>query len=504
LEISISCIHAKPETNVSTKADVARRLLLTSSDIANRTKTLRTCKDTLERPIAVKYHMTNGMSWRDRLRHWVRWTSATSKSPKPQKEPGDTSPQQAVVISGTANEVESEEPFRASSAELPVSTRLSQAEINQMKLQNLKKPSGYVYWDRKTSTATSVIVGHVLHEVPAVPEVATKSAVDATAQRTMFHPTAVNISRLFGIMSLLNNLPKTSLVLRFTPSPWTAAGPEVLTSLPPVEMHFAVNPTTKELNLKDVLAVVESTASEVMLPDRILDLRFQQRTTTRLRTLHRNQLPQILEFLKASQLNLMRGRLETPPVLTLPIANHLCNVPESETLQNSVNGSISAEYIFGGLEYRSTLAFDFKGWQLLYTSIEGGKADGRRGELSLRPRRVIDDISDSNKSSTAWTEEFLEAAYLLVDTLEGYDSTPGRSVSSSTMIHDTNGLPGFSCETAMERNKAFRYFRQRINFIMKHAVEDESSEEAEKYASVDLGDVAEGCGELDEEFNGAR
>jgi len=490
--------------NVSTKADVARRLLLTSSDMANRTKTLRTCKDTLEPPIAVKYHMTDGMSWRDRLRHWARWTSATSKSSEPQKELSDTSPQQAVIISKEVKSDESEEPFRTSSAELSAPAHISQVEINQIKLLNLKKPSGYVYWDRKTFTATSVIVGHVLHEVPAVPEVATKLAVDATAQRAMFYPAAVNISRLFGTMPLLNNLPKTSLVLRFTPSPWTAAGPEVLTSLPPIEMRFAVNPTTKELNLKDVLAVVESTASEVMLPDRILDLRFQQRTTTRLRTLYRHQLPQILEFLKASQLNLIRGRLETPPVLILPIANHLCNVPESDALQYSVDGSISAEYIFGGLEYRSTLALDFKGWQLLYTSIEGGKADGRRGELSLKPRRVIDDISDSNKSATAWTEEFLEAAYLLVDTLEGYDSIPGRSVSSSTITHDTNDLSGRSYWTAMERNKAFQYFRQRINFIMKHAVEDESGEEAEKYASADLGDVAKNCGELDEELNGAR
>jgi hypothetical protein len=449
--------------------------------------------------------MINGMSWRDRLRHWVRWTSATSKLSETHKELRDTSLQQATIISDTVNEVEIEEPFRTSSAGLSVSTRLSQAEINQMKLQrDLKKPFGHVYWDRKTFTATSVIVGHILHEVNAAPEVATNLGKHAITQRTMFHPTAVNISRLFGSMPLLNNLPKTSLVLRFTPSPWTAAGPEVLTSLPPIKMRFAVDPTTKELNLNDVLAVVGLTASEVMLPDRIVDLCFQQRTTARLRTLHHHQLPQILEFLKASQLNLMRGRLETPPALTLPIATHLCNVPESEALRNQVEEYISAEYIFGGLEYRSTLALDFNGWQLLYTSIEGGKADGRRGELSLRPRRVVDDISDGKKSSTAWTEEFLEAAYRLVDTLEGYDTTSGGFLSSSTLTYDTNDVYGPLHGTAMKRDKAFQYFRQRINFIMKHAVEDESCEEADKYTSADSGDVAEGYGESDEEYNGSR
>ena len=421
--------------------------------------------------------MTNGMSWRDRLRHWVRWTSATSKSSASHKEPRDTSSQQTTEIPGTVNEVVSEDPFPTSSVGLPVSVGLPQNEINQTKPQGSSKPDGYVYWDRKTFTATSAIVGHVLHEVPAIPEVATELAEDAAAQRTMFHPIAVNISRLFGTVPLLNNSPKTSLVLRFTPSPWTAAGPEIMTSLPPIEMRFAVDSTTKELNLKDVLAVVESTASDVMIPDRILDLRFQQRTTTRLRTLHHHQLPQILEFLKASQLNLMRGRLETPPGLTLPIAAHLCTAPESEALQNSVDGSISAEYVFGGLEYRSTLSLDFKGWQLLYTSVESGKADGRRGELSLKPRRVIYDSSDSKKSSDAWTKEFVEAAYRLVDTLEGYDNTPVGFLSSSKLTLDTNDLSGFSYGTTVEKDKAFQYFRQRVNFIMKHAVEDEGSDE---------------------------
>jgi hypothetical protein len=416
------------------------------------------------------------------------------------------SSQQATEIPSAVNEVESEEPFPTSSIDLPVSVGLSQDEINQTKPQKgSKKPAEYVYWDHKTFTATSAIVGHILHEIPATPEVATKLAEDAIVKRTIFHPTAVNISKLFGVMPLLNNLATTSLVLRFTPSPWTAAGSEVLTSLPPVEMRFAVDTQTKELKLRDVLAVVESTASDVMLPDRILDLRFQQRTTTRLRTLRRHQLPQILEFLKESQLNLMRGRLETPPGLTLPIATHLCNASKSEALQNSVNESIYAEYVFGGLEYRSTLALDFEGWQLLYTSVEGGKADGRRGELSLRPRRVIDDISDSKKSSAAWTEEFVEAAYCLVDTLEGYDTTPGEFLSSSTVTHDTKDLSGILYGTAVERNEAFQYFRRGINFIMKHAVGDEEfDEQAENYPYMDLGDVVESCGESDKELNGAR
>ena len=118
---------------------------------------------------------------------------------------------------------------------------------------------------------------------------------------------------------------------------------------------------------------------------------------------------------------------------------------------------------------------------------------------------MIDDISDSKKSSAAWTQEFVEAAHRLVDTLEGCDTTPGGFLNSSKPTRDTNDLSGLSYGTTLERNKAFQYFRQRINFIMKHAVEDEGSDEqAESHVSPSLGYVAEGCGESDEEFNGAR
>jgi len=191
-------------------------------------------------------------------------------------------------------------------------------------------------------------------------------------------------------------------------------------------MWFAVDRKSKELHLTDVAAVLESTASDVMLPNRILDLRFQQKTTAhlRIRTLH--QLPQISEFLKASQLNLTRGRLETPPGLTLPIANHLCDNSASEVPRKVEGKSIDTEYIFGGLEYRNTLTLDFKGWQLLYTSIEGGKADGRRSELSLRPRRVDNAISESKKSSIMLTDDFIRTAYRLVDSLANSETAPEK------------------------------------------------------------------------------
>lgn len=452
----------------------------------------------------MKYHLVNGLSWRDRLRHWVRWTSATSKLSEPLKGPDVNSLQQATNVSDTVKMTEIEKPFSTNSAGLPVSADLFVEEISEKKFQETSnKPSGYTYWDLNTFTETSAMVGHILYEAPVTNEVSTKLVQDGAAQRTIFHPAPGNVSRLFGSIPLLHDLPTTSLVLRFIPSPWTAAGPEVLASLPPVEMRFTVNPNTKTLRFKDVIAVVESTASDVKLPDRILDIRFQQKTMTRLLGLHHHQLPQISEFIEASQLNLMRGRLETPPGLILPIATHLYNGPILEALKNSVDESISADYIFGGLEYRSTLAFDFKGWQLLYTSVEAGKADGRRAELSLRPRRVKDEILDSNKSSATWTEEFIQAAYGLVDSLANHDNDSGGVLSSSTLAYDAK--EPYSCETDLERNGSFRYFRESINFIAKPAMEDEGSdEEIKKYQSRGFGSLEERHLESRDKFAGSR
>lgn len=378
-----------------------------------------------------------------------------SNSTVTHRQPDNTS-QQGVKDAGIMNGIESERTPPANSASIPISSGLYPTEKIQPTTHSAsKRPLEYGIWDHPT-TNTSAIVGNLLQEVSGTPEVTARFPENVISERTIFRPRIMNISRLLGVIPRLHNLSRTSLVMRFIPSPWTTEGPQILTSLPPIEMLFKVDEHSKELKLKHVLAVEEVTASDIMLPDRALDLRFQQRTTSRLDTLQCHRLPQISEFLKASQLNLTRGRLETPPELTLPIATHLCNGEVQESLRNSLNESVDMQYIFGGLEYRSTLDFDFKGWKLLYTSVEGGKADGRRGELSLLPRRLGGDISDDEKIQAAWTEKFIEAAYRLVDTLENSDATSVNYVKPFVKSLKEYRLP--------ERNKTFEYFNRLINF----------------------------------------
>jgi len=271
----------------------------------------------------------------------------------------------------------------------------------------------------------------------------------------------MNLSQIISMGDNESTKPVTSLRMRFIPSPWNSTGPTALKAYPPIEMRFSMDEQTKNLELKDVLAITESAVSDVMLPERAVDLRFRQRTTARLSTLHNHQLSQIEEFLNASQLNVENGRLMTPPSLVLPIAKHLVSpksMPDADTLD--------VEYLYAGLEYCNTFTTIFQGWKLLYTSIEGGKADGRRSELSLRPSRVLDHENLAEKGlDTAQLQElrskqFIRSAYALVDAIE----SPTEPRTQDMVL-----TPWGKAAKAGER---FGLWRRKVDFKVDNWVED--------------------------------
>jgi hypothetical protein len=448
-------------------------LLTSFANAHDRTVTHVGCKDVSGPLAAVKHRATDGMPWHDQLREWVRWTSAVTKSSSTAGEPVDTShfvPESA----DPDKKINDGNPLLSNDSALLGDFGLSQEAMNQGNvLNNAQNIRPYVYWETKTFTTTSATVGHILREASEAAEIATVSPKDAMQiQDTIFRPGGISLSRFLGTMEDVNKTSKPSVVMRFLPSPWTAAGSEASERFPPIEMRFIIG-VNKNVELKDVLAVVASSASDMMLPDRSLDLRFQQRTTARLRTLHHHQLPEITEFLKASQLNIARGRLETPPSLTLPIATHLFTGADSASSDNSMTDLIDVEYLFAGLEYRSTLGVNFENWTLLYTSIEGGKADGRRRELSLRPRRLNGKTSQGNheETNTQWqvkqTRDFMESAFRLVDALEnpGGLGFPVQRVKSSQSIQNKK-KEASKTKALRKQNKRgpFKYFAKTIDF----------------------------------------
>lgn len=419
------------------------------------------------------------MPWRDRLHSWVRWMSPVSK---PKSDDCDNEKKSIKMKTGpesirlrkTRLDGEDHPPF-------PIS--MSQKELDEDHFANVvAKPRGYIFWDHKYFTTTSVIVGHILHRVDSNIPTASKPAGNITR----FIPSALNVSKLFSKSNPKHLQERKSVVMRFRPSPWTSSGGESLAKFPQVEMRFHINPETRTLELKDVFALAEVATSDIMVPDRALDLRFQQRTTSRLRELHYHTLPQIKDFLAISQLDTTLGPLKTPPSIILPIAQHLVGPKSSPNVTEATETPSDVQYLFAGLEFRTTLAVPFKNWRLLYTSIDGGKGEGRRTEVSLRPRRARrrdEAIKESGPDSQdAMTQDFIDTAYHLLDVLEdGRD--PIRQVRGTPKV--VRLVPA-ELDPSRQHVAAhpFKYFSRTITFTgrpgedeLTTSKEDEDEEE---------------------------
>lgn len=291
------------------------------------------------------------------------------------------------------------------------------------------------YWGSDLFTETSVLFGSILHSPlqPMSNPVSAKMLAKDTVAHT-FSSHVPNISRLLskadtkrdeqswkGGSPIVKKNVLENLVVHFQPNPFYipstakgevmrgSLGAAALSAFPPIEMLFDIeDDAAKSAKLKYIRAVTHESKKDVMLPGSAVDLRFQRRTTTRLK---RRYIKQVEDFLKKSNLNLKgQKRLATPPSIILPISSTICREPGFKVLDGKASKASSeagedfrdVEYLYTGLEIRKTRIFNYKGWVLLYTSCEGGKAGGARGELKLRARKDAEVASE---------EDFLQFAY---------------------------------------------------------------------------------------------
>jgi hypothetical protein len=441
----------------------------------------------------VKYYSVEGLSWRDRLRQWMRWTTPIGK------EKTNYRKRDRASTLGNENQVQTWDP--------PPSVPASESPPNS---------TGTKYWDRRTFTETSAIMGMVLHSSPDASQanlLLTSKPGEPRWQNaiTTFSTQVPNLSRVLSRGNVKERGTKIDyLVLRLLPNPFFvpeistsvspppegqetaksndanqktvdgkkvqvyapterrdktgAIGAVALWAFPPVEMRFSIDPDTKETKLRDIQAIVEEDQTDVMLPHNAVDVRFQQRTTTRL---IRKFNPQIRRFLKKCQLSLTsKVVLEAPPTITLPISKHICRKPGFKLLDgNTADGKETGEdevrqvpYLFAGLEIRSTLVLDYGQWRLLYTSIEAGRTGGRRAEVRIRPVK-------SGKVSTE--KEFVHAAYRLAAALgssEDFGPLPEFSGIRKIEKNDTKQYPLVRGKVTKEAkaSEPFKYFAKRL------------------------------------------
>lgn len=425
---------------MSTSADTARRLLLSSSDVADRTVYRHGCKETGSPAYAVDYEYHHTMSWRDRLRHWSRWQTAIEKSDLEEARSIEEGEKEALGLPSKAEEqgLESQAEHQAPGS-LSVSPNHKAIKLDEEKVKQYELQESNL-WSTTPVTSTSATVGNVLHQTsPGTGPIDVSKPVHFDGKeimntRTLFVPSTKNLSRLVSGMGNDRDTRTSSvLTMKFLPSPWSGENMKQLSKFPTLEMMFSMTGTPENrFKLANMVAITEDVCNDVMLPDRAVDIRFRQKTSFPYIAANLGAYPQIAEFLEESQLG-QRANVMTPPELVVPIPDFMSSLKGDKGAANSA--STAVRYLFAGLTYRTQISYDFRDWRLRYTSVNSGKADGRHGELTLLPRHKKSNESAAGKNERALNQEltmdYIKSAYALVDTLESLDKPVARRTESN-------------------------------------------------------------------------
>jgi len=231
------------------------------------------------------------------------------------------------------------------------------------------------------------------------------------------------------------------------------------------------------------------------LPEKPIDMRFEQLTISRLR---REHLENFKQYIESSNLSFANGSIKPIPTIKIPISEHLTNPPGFSIFKNNLStdgNSHEIEYMFAGLEIRSTLSYNWQGWKLNYTSIRAGRAGGRRSELRLLPLKNEMRVTE---------EEFVKAAYEFANFWGGDNSKTASAfvpeMDSSRIRRVAGGSSDVVRKIDTEHGSLmpkFRYFVKRTGINTVPGAEDEEAAFSETRSSVPQRDTDQPL--LDEE-----
>jgi hypothetical protein len=426
-----------PESEKGNRLDIALRLLVTSGDASNRISNWlgRRETDKASSGVFMMYTAIDGLGWRDRLRQWTRWTAPIAKKSDEQDGPrrSDVTLGESAK-GGTLSPTNNDKQETVEVTQQKVTKAMEQNPTSQTEAATILNGEyeGSTHWQDVYRVESTAIIGSVLHSYDDPSKVSTVAPKPTgnTSKSDMhraFSTVVPNLSRLIGSSSTwgLRRSSHKTLIMHFQPNPFFKSpetsqpiGAAALSAFPPLEMRFSVDEDTNAYKFRDIQAVHSVRNSDLMLPESVSDVRFQQRSVSALHVRPEHYPPGLAEFLSKCSLDIEQGHFGGPPRLTLPVAAHLCQDPGFKLLGAGVAGDDmhDVEYLFTQLDIRKMVMMSWEGWRLPYTSIEAGKAGGRRGELRLLPVKI-----GRYNDTPATEEEFLEAACRLADGVERGD-----------------------------------------------------------------------------------
>lgn len=375
--------------------DAARRLLLTARQPNYFGEhSLASADISLAAPI--NYCQVDGLNWWGKTRTWYRWTNPIHKATESSRKVPTKESSFINFIHDKSGNKKNETVMKFS----PVS-------------QPAKKSTSETLWSTKYSTSTFATMGALIHShLDSKSREPPLLSSDFEDLITEFSSHVPNITRLLSLAKFKKTCGyDEEAIIRFLPNPFLKSrgkyrkrrsSSKTSSLLPIVEFHCSIN-REKKAHFSYADAIIHKNYTDIMLPEESVDVRFHQRTTSRLLD---KKLPAITRFFQKSTLDLNPGgNISIPPSIILPIPTNLCTSMTSDSTQLSLdlddkkipgcqNRDKEVEFIFSNFEIRRKLIFKYESWHLEYVYIDAGKSGGMRGELSLRPIKDDKGVGD--------------------------------------------------------------------------------------------------------------
>lgn len=248
------------------------------------------------------------------------------------------------------------------------------------------------YWQINQEHKVSAVLGHIAY--PALlPRAETKLTHARTyargSQQAKFEKAFLKTIDSRRIMT--TNLPEVlpslehisfssqdvrhELKVRLTPSHVEDGLDVSLKSLPEIDLRIALGTQNEPVQIRSVQLVRDKSEMDLLLPQEVADIRFCGCTVSE--ATHRID-PKVKRFVEESNFNVWgEERLRTPSKLSLRIPKWTIQQGAAEELTRP----IEVEYAYDSMEYLSYMSMMYRGVPMFYTTVEAGKAGGRRTEL---------------------------------------------------------------------------------------------------------------------------
>ena len=192
----------------------------------------------------------------------------------------------------------------------------------------------------------------------------------------------------------------SEICIRLSPSVQQTLETFDKTAFPILELWIGIDEKTKTTHLRKSRLVITERESDLLLPDKGVDIRFAAQSYLDNADLSDSS---IFDFVQKSNLNIWgTSRIQTPANLTLSIPRRALRVSAVAGLPaQDNNGEVPMEYVFAGLDHRSQLRFQYQGLEMTCTTIEAGQTGGRRTEV-----RLLTPATELSKASAGSSEEF--------------------------------------------------------------------------------------------------